>query len=206
MLTKKWSMIVLSLLALSALGLAACGSATVGNTPTVGAGVATSVVGTGVATTAPGAGAATSVVGTGVATTAPGLGTGTAVVPGTGGTAVPSGTAGANQPSVTVSDQAITNGTVTVKQAVSNGPGWVVIHADNNGQPGAVIGYSPLQDGVNNNVVVQIDANKATPTLYAMLHTDAGTIGTFEFPGPDAPVMLNGQVVMQSFTVTGAGG
>jgi hypothetical protein len=43
-----------------------------------------------------------------------------------------------------------------------------------------------------------------------MLHTDAGTVGKYEYPGADVPVTLNGQVVMKRFErgegYTGAGG
>ncbi len=80
-----------------------------------------------------------------------------------------------------------------------------MIHADNNGQPGTVIGHAAVQDGVNKDVQVQIDTAQATPTLYAMLHTDAGAVGTYEFPGPDAPVQVNGQTVVQPFNVSGLG-
>ena len=105
-------------------------------------------------------------------------------------------------PSIKVNDQAIDNGKVTIASVVSVGPGWIVIHADNNGAPGAILGYTPVIDGINSNVVVDIDAAGATNTLWAMLHSDAGTVGTFEFPGPDAPVTLNDNIVMQSFAVT----
>jgi LPXTG-motif cell wall-anchored protein len=36
-----------------------------------------------------------------------------------------------------------------------------------------------------------------------MLHTDAGQMGTYEFPGADTPVQVNGQVVVQPFAITG---
>jgi LPXTG-motif cell wall-anchored protein len=39
-----------------------------------------------------------------------------------------------------------------------------------------------------------------------MLHIDAGTIGTYEFPGPDAPVIVNGNIIMKQIAVTAAGG
>jgi predicted lipoprotein with Yx(FWY)xxD motif len=104
-------------------------------------------------------------------------------------------------PSVQVSDQDIKGDTVTVAAVVSDGPGWLVIHADNGGNPGAVIGYAALQDGTNTNVQVQIDIPAATETLYAMLHTDGGTAGTYEFPGEDGPVSVNGSVVTTSFQV-----
>ena len=106
-------------------------------------------------------------------------------------------------PSVTVSDQAIENGMVTVDQVVSDGQGWIVIHAQQDGAPGPVIGHAAVQDGENNDVSVEIDVANATETLYAMLHTDAGEMGTYEFPGVDTPVQVEGQVVVQPFAVPG---
>ena len=108
-------------------------------------------------------------------------------------------------PSVSVSDQAVTDGAVTIAQVNSPGPGWMVIHADNGGKPGAVIGHTQLQSGENDNVVVQLDEAKVTPTLHAMLHTDEGSLGTYEFPGPDAPVFLDGQMVSPAFQVSSIG-
>jgi LPXTG-motif cell wall-anchored protein len=106
-------------------------------------------------------------------------------------------------PSVTVGDQPLTAAPLVVEQVVSNGPGWIVIHAQADGSPGPILGYTAVSDGVNNNVLVEIDASGATETLYAMLHTDAGEIGTFEFPnGPDTPVSVDGQVVTPSFRIT----
>jgi hypothetical protein len=106
-------------------------------------------------------------------------------------------------PGVTVNDQEIVSGTVVVAQVISSGPGWIVIHADQDGQPGPVIGHSAVIDGENSNVVVDIDTANATQTLYAMLHTDAGQVGTYEFPGPDGPVQVDGQVVTPAFQATG---
>jgi uncharacterized surface protein with fasciclin (FAS1) repeats len=106
-------------------------------------------------------------------------------------------------PSVTVQDQAVENGTVTIQTVVSDGPGWIVIHVDDNGQPGEVIGYTALSDGENTDVSVEIDTGMATETLYAMLHTDDGEEGTYEFPDADPPAEVDGQVVVQSFMVTG---
>ena len=105
-------------------------------------------------------------------------------------------------PSVTVSDQPITNDTVTIAKVVNNGPGWIAIHADNNGAPGPVLGHAAVKDGENDNVVVTLAAAGRTPTLYAMLHTDAGVVGTYEFPGPDVPVTVNGAVVTPAFKAT----
>lgn len=107
-------------------------------------------------------------------------------------------------PSVTVADQAIVDGMVTVAEVVSSGSGWIVIHADANGAPGPILGYSQVAEGGNSDVVVAIDVDGATETLYAMLHTDAGTVGYWEFPeGPDVPVRVDGEVVTPAFAVTG---
>jgi hypothetical protein len=61
-----------------------------------------------------------------------------------------------------------------------------------------------VANGENPHVVVAIpDASKVTQKLYAMLHTDKGVVGKYEFPGADVPVQLNGQLVNPSFMITG---
>jgi len=104
------------------------------------------------------------------------------------------------QSSVTVEDQEVMDGTVTVAKVVSEGPGWIVIHADDDG-PGPVIGQAAVSAGENSDVQVEIDTDAATETLYAMLHVDAGEEGTYEFPGDDAPVTVDGEIVVKPFTV-----
>lgn len=105
-------------------------------------------------------------------------------------------------PSVTVSDQAVKDDRITISEVVSDGPGWIVIHKEQGGGPGPVVGYAAVTDGTNTDVVVKIDSYTATPKLFAMLHTDAGTVGKYEFPGADVPVMTNGEMVNPSFTVS----
>jgi hypothetical protein len=102
-------------------------------------------------------------------------------------------------PTVSVKDQAIDNSSVVVETVTSEKQGWIVIHADNNGKPGPVIGYAAVNEGENPAVTVEIDASKATPVLYAMLHVDAGAIGSYEFPGADVPVKVDGMMVSPAF-------
>jgi plastocyanin len=105
-------------------------------------------------------------------------------------------------PSVTVADQALAAGAVTVAEVVSDGPGWIVIHADNGSQPGAILGYSPVSDGSNRNLSVPINLSAVTSRLHAMLHTDGGTVGTWEFPdGQDTPVIFNDRMVSPTFNL-----
>jgi len=69
----------------------------------------------------------------------------------------------------------------------SKKPGWIVLHVNDQGNPGKIIGYSSVSGGSNTNIVVNIDSSEATQKLFAMLHIDEGEIGIFEFPGVDAP-------------------
>ena len=109
-----------------------------------------------------------------------------------------------NVPSVSVNDQEIVDGQVTVAQVVSDGAGWMVIHIDDGeGKPGGVIGQTAVNDGVNSNVVVAIDEKQATDKLFAMLHIDAGEVNTYEFPGADVPTKVDDNVVVKPFNVTG---
>ena len=107
-------------------------------------------------------------------------------------------------PSVSVGDQAVLDSRVTIAEVVSRGPGWLVIHLNADGKPGAVIGYAAVKDGTNRDVVVEVDGKRAVGDLFAMLHTDAGTVGTYEFPGPDVPVMAAGGMVNVPFKVSQA--
>jgi transforming growth factor-beta-induced protein len=108
-------------------------------------------------------------------------------------------------PDVFAVDQPTVDGRVNITRATMNEPGWVVIHADVDGAPGPVVGYAPLPAGISANIPVAIDAAAATTTLYAMLHTDAGAAGVFEYPeGADMAVQRGDTVVMRSFQVTGA--
>ena len=104
-------------------------------------------------------------------------------------------------PSVSVSDQDATGGTVTIDFIYATDPSWIVIHADNEGSPGAVIGHAAVAVGDNSEVVVEIDLSMATPVLYAMLHMDAGTVGEYEFPGDDAPVRVGDSIVNVPFNI-----
>jgi plastocyanin len=110
-------------------------------------------------------------------------------------------------PSVTVTDQPLEDSSVTVDTVVSDGSGWMVIHAEaEGGGPGPVIGHSAVSDGTNQDVIVNIEVISATRTLYAMLHVDEGTVGEYEFPGPDVPAQVGGEVVVEPFGLMFASG
>ncbi|MBE2236881.1 MAG: fasciclin domain-containing protein [Caldilineaceae bacterium] len=106
-------------------------------------------------------------------------------------------------PDIFTIDQPVVDNQVNITRLTSNGPGWVVIHADDNGKPGAVLGYTAAPDGISANVKVAISPVGLTDTVFAMLHTDSGEIGVYEFPdGADKPVTVRDRIVMKPFAVT----
>jgi hypothetical protein len=107
-------------------------------------------------------------------------------------------------PTVEVADQVSVDGTVMIARAVSDGPGFIVIHADNDGTPGEVLGWRQINAGENNTFSVPVDFSRATPALYAMLHYDNSVVGEYEFdgtPGIDGPVIVDDVVISPSFQV-----
>lgn len=108
-------------------------------------------------------------------------------------------------PSVEVSDQVVLHGAVRITSAFSEGPGFIAVHADGGGAPGPVIGNRAINAGWNYSFDVPIDTAAATPVLYAMLHTDTGEIGVYEFgtvEGADGPVVIDGAPVTPAFNVS----
>ena len=105
-------------------------------------------------------------------------------------------------PSIMVVDQDASEGMVMIAEVMAQEDGWVVIHADDAGTFGPVIGYAPVVSGVTRDVAVEINTDAASDILYAMLHVDAGTLGVYEFPGPDGPVLDEGAPLSPAFTVT----
>jgi len=106
--------------------------------------------------------------------------------------------------SVTVADQAVTTPTeVSISAITSVGPGFIVIHEEANGSFGPVIGNAAVVDGANTDITVPLNRDIVDgETLYAMLHTDAGTVLTYEFPGPDVPAMDANGIITPSFVVS----
>jgi LPXTG-motif cell wall-anchored protein len=106
-------------------------------------------------------------------------------------------------PSVTVNDQESDGTSVTVASVKAPEDGWMVIHADANGSPGAILGQTAVPAGTTENVVVMLETPlESDATVWAMLHTDKGEAGVYEFPdGPDVPVSWNGAIVMAPLNV-----
>ncbi len=98
-------------------------------------------------------------------------------------------------------DLKIVDGILTIPSITSASDGWLVVHADDGGTFGPVIGYAAVSAGENTDVAIPIDTEAATETIHLMLHTDGGVVGTYEFPGADAPVIVDGAPVSMAYLV-----
>jgi hypothetical protein len=109
-------------------------------------------------------------------------------------------------PRVTAEDQDVSpTDEVVVALARVDGPGWIVIRADDGG-PGPVLGQVSLQHGTQRDLRVTLSRHvRSHETLFAALHTDDGVLGAFEFDGVsglDAPVLdRDGNPVAPPFVV-----
>lgn len=94
---------------------------------------------------------------------------------------------------------------LTIDSALIDRFGWLVIHADNGeGTPGEVVGFAPLQPGLNSDIQVAIDTNALTDTVYPMLHYDTSEAGVYEFgtvESADGPVVVNGEAIFDALTL-----
>jgi hypothetical protein len=91
---------------------------------------------------------------------------------------------------------------VVIESVLSDGPGFLAIYSDANSATGDLIGFTPVQTGLNTNVKVDVDPGLVTSNLWTTLHVDDHTTGTFEFgttEGADMPAVVNDQPV--SFSV-----
>lgn len=100
--------------------------------------------------------------------------------------------------SITASDQSGDGSTVLIDEVTIEGAsGFVVVHLDDEGAPGEVLGNAEIPEGTSTDVTVTLDSPVDDDvTLWPMLHFDAGEVGAYEFPGADGPVVVDSEVVM----------
>ena len=102
--------------------------------------------------------------------------------------------------SIAVSGQGETN-TLVASMGVLSDPGYIVVHEDNNGQPGKIIGVSKLVGpGMVHGVSVALSRKVvAGEKIYAMLHKDNGDK---TYSDADSSVVgKNGEAIMMNITV-----
>ena len=77
----------------------------------------------------------------------------------------------------------------------SNGPAWVVFHADEFGYPGQILQTVFVGTAIHKIARTEVQGAMRSEQVHVMLHEDLGRIGLFEFPGPDGPVYVDNEIV-----------
>lgn len=110
--------------------------------------------------------------------------------------------------SIKVSDQPGATTSLVVDQAVAPTAAFVVVHADDNGKPGARLGFQAIPAGTSTKVNVALDSSvPLTAKVLVAVHADRGTAGVFEFDmmdkynSPDQPFFVSGQEVATAAAV-----
>lgn len=82
------------------------------------------------------------------------------------------------------------DGRILVEQVISPEAGWLALLTQPEpGNEGVVLGFTAVAPGLNESVIVTIDPLQASPELTAVLLSDGGEMGVFEFPAADEPMM-----------------
>jgi len=105
----------------------------------------------------------------------------------------------ANQ--IVIQSQETSTGQIMVDTVIAARDGWLVVYTDTRLSWRSMVGWAPVHRGVNTNLTVNIDSEKAEPEtmLWAVLYVDQGAIGQLELPIIDGPVQENGKTVMAAF-------
>jgi hypothetical protein len=86
---------------------------------------------------------------------------------------------------------------LTVYTVRSDGPGWVIFHADKDGEPGAVLEQIWVSSGTNRIARTEVLEEMSSEPIQVMLHHDYGWVGYFEYPRTDEPVFVDNEMVNQ---------
>ena len=119
---------------------------------------------------------------------------------------------GSPNPAITVNDQAVDNGNITISETMASQIGFVVLHRDTGNDAPVVpasIGHGQVYAGQNTDLVIELNEDETLESgekVWAMLHIDNGTIGSYDFDGSqgsdDPPVFDSMEnIVMVQFTI-----
>jgi hypothetical protein len=83
----------------------------------------------------------------------------------------------------------------TVYTVTSDGPGWIVFHADQDGLAGPILEQIWVSSGINRIARSELLEEVSSEPIHVMLHYDLGWTGYFEFPRTDPPVFVDQEMV-----------
>jgi len=95
---------------------------------------------------------------------------------------------------------------IVVASVTLPAPGFIAVHSNADGKPGAVIGNSELlPEGTSTDVVVDLDQPlEATGLVFPMVHIDIDGDGEYTFAPPDNAVDIPATTADGSIAVAGA--
>ncbi|MCP4359358.1 MAG: hypothetical protein GY796_15195 [Chloroflexi bacterium] len=107
-------------------------------------------------------------------------------------------------PVISISDQEVLeDGLVHFESVLALQPGWLLLYANDKGQLGPYLGSTPLEGGLNEDLVVHIPWREATPLLFAVIYEDNGRSQQLDInSGEDVPFLVNGEPIVAAFKAT----
>lgn len=115
-------------------------------------------------------------------------------------------------PGMTTEAQVVSANMVKISEVKAAVDGWLVVHADNEGTFGAVLGQTFVEAGTSTDVMVDLGAGVAFAggeKLWPMLHIESPADGAYTFDGTngeDGPEVFGDAVIVQSFDVEAPSG
>jgi hypothetical protein len=107
---------------------------------------------------------------------------------------------------ISVRNQDLSSGVIVVDAVTAPQDGWVVVYKNPNLTSSEIVGYAPVQQGINTDVKVDLNTARIgdAPTLWAVLHADNDAKGIFEWgwrgqPYNDPPMAVNGHEIVAAF-------
>lgn len=97
-------------------------------------------------------------------------------------------------PDLFVLDQPVIDNTFVVERVLVSQPSFIVAYADNDGEPGFIIGSKSVPAGLSEQVTVEVAGTGVTDVVYIYLHEDTEPGGGFDFPANDPPLTFEGRL------------
>ena len=104
--------------------------------------------------------------------------------------------------SITAKDQLVFNGVVTIDRVEIAQDVWLVVQADENGQPGKVVGRATYAGRTLSNLDIPLAANTDSPVLHLSVHADNGSKGQYEPNTEDKLLTYQGVPALTRINVT----
>ena len=109
-------------------------------------------------------------------------------------------------PRLAVTNQTTTSDTVVIPAVILARPGYVAVHGEKDGKVviTPALGVSKLLPaGLNRNVTIPLSGLvDGAQTVYPMVHFEGNGNQEYNFPGPDAPVTVDGKVLVAPMALT----